>query len=111
MKLFRGTEKLVSSRFKNPVVTIGNFDSKICADNLIKYIKTKFYRAMLSTKKVTQGNKNSKVFENIPLLDFSESSDIPWDKSINDIDNFLFSKFRLNENEIKFIVENVEEMK
>lgn len=92
-------------------VTIGNFDSKICADNLIKYIKTKFYRAMLSTKKVTQGNKNSKVFENIPLLDFSESSDIPWDKSINDIDNFLFSKFRLNENEIKFIVENVEEMK
>ncbi|OPZ60021.1 MAG: Riboflavin biosynthesis protein RibF [Deltaproteobacteria bacterium ADurb.Bin510] len=26
MKLFRGTEKLVSSRFKNPVVTIGNFD-------------------------------------------------------------------------------------
>ena len=26
MKLFRGTDKLVSSRFKNPVVTIGNFD-------------------------------------------------------------------------------------
>lgn len=26
------------------------------------------------------------VFENIPLLDFTESSDVPWNKSINDID-------------------------
>ena len=92
-------------------VTIGKFENKYEAENLVKYIKTKFYRAMLSTKKVTQGNKNSKVFENIPLLDFTDKSDVPWTSSISEIDNFLFKKFDLSEKEITFILENVQEMK
>ena len=92
-------------------VTIGKFENKYEAENLVKYIKTKFYRTMLSTKKVTQGNKNSKVFENIPLLDFTDKSDVPWNSSISEIDNFLFKKFDLSEKEKTFILENVQEMK
>lgn len=41
-------------------MSIGNFKIKIEAENLLKYIKTKFARAMLGILKVTQANSWTK---------------------------------------------------
>ncbi|EEI83476.1 Eco57I restriction-modification methylase domain-containing protein [Anaerococcus tetradius] len=91
-------------------VTFGNFGSFDEANNSLKYIKTKFARAMLNSKKVTQGNKNSKVWENVPNQDFTENSDIDWTKSIAEIDQQLYKKYGLSPEEIDFIEEKVQEM-
>lgn len=66
-------------------ISIGNFSTSVEAENLKKYVKTKFLRAMLGILKVTQiGNRP--VWGMIPLQDFSAASDIDWTKSIPEID-------------------------
>lgn len=91
-------------------VSFGNFYTREEAENLIKYIRTKFARLLLGTKKVTQGNKNAKVWMNIPLQDFTNDSDIDWNKSIFEIDEQLYKKYNLTTEEIEFIEKNVKEM-
>ncbi|MGO4961431.1 hypothetical protein ACTQ5X_06775 [Jeotgalibaca porci] len=82
-------------------ISIGAFKTKLEAINLEKYIYTKFCRAMLGILKVTQDNLSGK-WERVPLQDFTEASDINWSKSINEIDQQLFKKYNLNEEEIQF---------
>lgn len=89
---------------------IGNFDTENEAQNLLKYLKGKFARAMLCTLKITQDNSPSK-WANIPLQDFTDASDIDWTKSISEIDQQLYKKYGLNEEEISFIETHVKEMK
>ena len=60
-------------------------------------------------KKVTQNNKKD-TWEYVPLQDFSKNSDIDWSKSIKEIDQQLYKKYGLNENEIKFIEEKIKPM-
>ncbi len=91
-------------------VSFGNFKDEIEAQHLVKYIKCKFLRLMLGTKKVTQGNKTEKVWSNVPLQDFTNSSDIDWSKQIHEIDQQLYKKYNLTKDEIDFIEENVKEM-
>ena len=91
-------------------VTFGDFTNSREAENILKYIKTKFSRAMLNSRKVTQGNKNSKVWKNVPLQNFTENSDINWTKSIAEIDQQLYKKYGLSDDEIAFIEEKVQEM-
>jgi hypothetical protein len=91
-------------------ITLGAFESKDQADNLLKYIKTKFARAMLGTLKVTQGNKTKHVWSKVPLQDFTPQSDINWSKSITEIDQQLYKKYGLNQEEIDFIETRVKEM-
>lgn len=91
-------------------VSFGSFDTEIEAERLIKYFKSKFVRLLLGTKKVTQGNKNKKVWTNVPLQNLTQSSDIDWSKSINEIDQQLYMKYGLSQDEIDFIENNVKEM-
>ena len=84
-------------------LSFGCFDTADEANNLIKYLKTKFARIMLGTKKVTQGNKNIKVWTNVPLQDFSVTSEINWDVSIEEIDIQLYKKYNLSDEEIDYI--------
>jgi superfamily II DNA or RNA helicase len=88
---------------------IGKFKTTIEAENCAKYLKTKFSRAMLGIKKVTQDNAVP-VWENIPLQDFTKKSDINWTKSISEIDNQLFKKYQFSTEEIAFIEDNVQQM-
>ena len=90
-------------------ISIGKFDSEDEAKGLEKYIKTKFLRAMLSILKVTQ-NGNRGVWKMIPLQDFSPSSDIDWSQPIAAIDQQLYAKYGLSEEEIAFIESHVKEM-
>ncbi len=88
---------------------IGMFKTVLEAENCAKYIKSKFTRAILGIKKVTQDNPVP-VWKNIPLQDFTNNSDIDWSKSISEIDQQLYKKYDLSEDEINFIEKKVQPM-
>lgn len=90
-------------------ISIGNFDSKIEAQDCVKYTKTKFARALLSVLKVTQDNTPAK-WKYVPLQDFTPASDIDWSQSIPDIDRQLYKKYNLDDAEVEFIETHVKEM-
>lgn len=75
----------------------------------MKYIKTKFFRALLGVLKVTQ-DLNADKFSYVPLQDFTPTSDIDWTKPIPAIDQQLYCKYGLTDEEIAFIESHVKEM-
>ena len=90
-------------------LSIGNFSTGEEADNLLKFIRCKFTRALLDVVKVTQDITPDK-FKYVPLQDFTSSSDIDWSKSIHDIDLQLYAKYGLDAAETAFIEKNVKPM-
>ena len=90
-------------------LSVGNFTNYVEADNVTKYIRTKFARALFGILKRTQANTPGK-WQWVPLQDFTSSSDIDWTQSIADIDKQLYKKYNLSEKEIDFIETNVKEM-
>ena len=90
-------------------LSIGAFGEIGEAEAALKYVKTKFARALLGVLKTTQDITPEK-WKCVPLQDFSESSDIDWNTSIANIDRQLYSKYRLSEEEINFIESKVKEM-
>ena len=90
-------------------ISIGSFITNEEAIAAIKYIKSKFARAMLGILKITQHNPQS-TWKYVPLQDFTSNSDIDWTKSIHEIDEQLYKKYNLSEEEIEFIETKVKEM-
>lgn len=90
-------------------LSVGIFDNEEDANNLAKYLKTKFARALLSIRKITH-NMTKAVWEFAPLQDFTVDSDIDWSQSVADIDKQLYKKYGLSDDEIKFIESHVKEM-
>ena len=90
-------------------LSVGKFNTQEEAENCMKYIKTKFARAMLGTLKITQHNIQE-TWLNVPLQDFTTNSDIDWSKSVSEIDKQLYKKYGLSKDEIEFIESKVREM-
>lgn len=88
---------------------IGPFDTRLEAENVIKYIKTKFFRALVGIQKQTQ-HTTQKVYRFVPILDFSSNKSIDWSQPISNIDKQLFSKYKLSNEEIEFIEKHIQEM-
>lgn len=80
-------------------LTIGSFDDKIFAQNIISYMITKFFRFLVLIKKNTQ-NAPRGVYQFVPLQDFSK----PW------TDEELYKKYDLSEEEIDFIESMIKPM-
>lgn len=78
---------------------IGPFKTKGESENVVSYMKTKFFRFMVFLIKNSQDNM-ARVFQCVPLQDFSK----PW------TDEELYKKYKLTEEEIAYIEENVEPM-
>ena len=91
------------------LITIGNFDNIIEAENLQKYLKTKFLRYLVSIYKSSQ-NVTQIVYELVPMQDFTNESDIDWSKSITEIDNQLYLKYNLSEDVIIRINSSIKEV-
>ena len=91
-------------------LSVGDFSSREEAENVVKYFQTRFFRALLGIKKVTQ-HCPPQVWEMVPLQDFTKESEIDWNASIAEIDSQLFAKYGLTNELITFITSNVEEMK
>ena len=90
-------------------LVINIFDNVLEASNVVKYIKTKFFRFMVLQKKSTQHATKS-VYELVPLQDFTANSDIDWSQSIGDIDKQLYAKYALSAEEVEFIEKMIKPM-
>lgn len=90
-------------------IRIGSFETADEVEAVRKYYHTKFFRTLLGIAKNTQ-DASSRVYRFIPLQNFSSNSDINWEKSISEIDQQLYSKYSLSEEEIEFIEEKVKSM-
>ena len=88
-------------------ITVGAFDTQAEGEACNKYINTKFCKAMLSIRKVTQHN-TPKAWEFVPLQDFTANSDIDWSQPLRLIDAQLYRKYGLSPKEIHFIEEQIE---
>lgn len=75
-----------------------NYSVSSC-NNIISYIKTKFFRYLVSIKKKTQHAARG-VYELVPMQDFNES----W------TDEKLYKKYNLTEEEINHIEESIRPM-
>lgn len=93
----------------NTFITIGMLNSEDEAKALLKYLKSKFARALLGVLKVTQDNARP-VWAHVPLQDFTTDSDIDWSTSIPEIDQQLYAKYGLDDGEIAFLEEKVKPM-
>ena len=77
----------------------GEIKSKSEAENIISYIKTRFFRYLVSIKKRTQDNPRD-VFQFVPLQDWSK----PW------TDAELYKKYNLSKDEIDYIESMIKPM-
>lgn len=76
---------------------------------LKKYLTTKFVRFLHSLAKTSQ-HGTSKTYKFVPLQNFSSISDIDWTKSILEIENQLYKKYKLKNDEITFIEKTIKPM-
>lgn len=79
------------------------------ASNLCKYFTTKFARFQHSVGKASQ-DATSKTYKFVPLQDFTPESDIDWTKSVEQIDQQLYKKYKLSNEEIEFIEKMIKPM-
>ena len=78
---------------------LGPFKTKEEAENVISYIKTRFFRFLVLLRKMTQ-HATAKVYASVPQQDFSK----PW------TDEELYAKYGLTDEEIAFIESMVKPM-
>lgn len=78
---------------------ISVFDNEIEAKNMVTYMKTRFFRFLVSTILLTQNIAKDK-FQFVPLQDFSH----PW------TDEMLYKKYNLTQDEINFIESMIKPM-
>lgn len=90
-------------------IAIGKFDTDIEANNAYKYLCTKFSRFLLLQALPTLDIRKER-FIFVPMQEFTASSDIDWNKSIEEIDAQLYAKYNLSDEEIAFIESMIKPM-
>lgn len=90
-------------------ILIGPYEEREICLNVERYIRSRFFRFMVMLKKSSQ-QVPSTVFTLVPNQDFTSSSDIDWSKSIPEIDQQLYTKYNLSEDEINFIEKMIKPM-
>ena len=80
-------------------LVIGPFKDEEESNNVISYIKTKFFRFLVSLRKISQ-DATAKVYQFVPVQDFSH----PW------TDEMLYQKYNLTDEEISFIESMIKPM-
>lgn len=91
------------------LIPFGKFKTITEAQNLQKYMSTKFLRYCVGVLKVSQ-NLYQNVYNFVPLQDFTPKSDIDWSKNLAEIDKQLYAKYHLSDDEIAFIESMIKPM-
>lgn len=113
--MFSVFTKTMKIAYPNDVCThsyfvIGAYDNEDEAKNTLLYLRTKFVRFIVSIT-LSAVNLSKLVFFNVPLQQFAPPrSDIDWSKSIEEIDQQLYVKYGLSEEEIAFIESMIKPM-
>lgn len=76
---------------------------------LSKYLRSKFARFLHSLAK-TSHHATAKTYQFVPLQDFSDKSDIDWSKSIAEIDQQLYAKYKFSKDEIDYVESKIKPM-
>ena len=90
-------------------ILIGMFEKKEEADNVLKYLKTKFVRFLILLA-LTSIHISKSTFQFVPIQDFTYKSDIDWNKSLPDIDKQFYEKYNLSKDEVAVIEEKIKSM-
>ena len=90
-------------------ILLGGYQTEIEAKNLLKYMMTKFLRLLVYST-LSSIHLTKKSFQFVPLQDFTSKSDIDWSKSIPEIDQQLYRKYNLSQDEISFIEKMIKPM-
>lgn len=99
----------VNQVFAGHYIKVASFDSIAYAYRCMKYIKTRLVRLLLNIRKVGIGfTKDSYKF--VPIQDFTDNSDIDWSQSISDIEQQLYKKYELTQDEIDYIEKTIKPM-
>ena len=77
--------------------------------NVYNYFRSKFLRFLVSVIAISQHITKS-CFAFVPMQNFTASSDIDWNKSIDEIDSQLYAKYNLSDEEIVFIESMIKPM-
>lgn len=77
--------------------------------NLSKYFNTKFVRFLHKQAKASQ-DASSKTYRFIPIQNFNLGSDIDWTRTIDEIDEQLFDKYNLSDEEKNHIKNSIKDM-
>ena len=85
------------------------FENTSEAKNFARYVKTKFFRILVSARKNDQ-HAPSKVYAFVPLQDFTAHSDIDWTLPLPEIDRQLYDKYSLTSSERHFIESMIKPM-
>jgi hypothetical protein len=93
----------------NAIISVGDYKQKYEAENLQKYMSSRFFRFMVGIMKVSQV-LTSNVYRFVPQQDFTTKSDIDWSRSISGIDKQLYKKYKLTKDEVDFIEKNIKPM-
>lgn len=80
-------------------LVVGPFETEGVAKNVLSYMKTRFFRFLVSILKISQ-DATSKVYQLVPMQDFSK----PW------TDEELYAKYNLTKEEIDFIESMIKPM-
>lgn len=84
-------------------------NNEVEVKHVLSYMKTKFVRFMVSLVTATQ-HISKASFRLVPIQDFTENSDIDWGKSVAEIDQQLYKKYSLSDEEIAFIESMIKPM-
>ena len=90
-------------------LTIGNIENEDIANNVIKYLQTRFVRILVQQRKTSQ-LAYKKIYRFVPNQNFSNSSDIDWSQPISNIDQQLYKKYNISQEEIDYIEKTIKPM-
>lgn len=88
---------------------LGAYNNQEESNNSMKYVKTKFFRFLLSLRVITQ-NISKDCFSFVPVQDVTNNGDIDWTQSVADIDRQLYRKYGLSDEEVAFIEKMIKPM-
>ena len=109
-RLFSSIKILKPNEICSQSYLVGNYFENIYnAERFFKYLHTQFVRILILPTLTSQDLSKEK-FQFVPLQDFTENSDIDWNKSIPEIDKQLYAKYNLTEEEIGFIEKMIKPM-
>lgn len=95
---------------KNDICTetflaIGPINTKEEMYNVAKYLKTRFCRYLIGIRKLKNMTKSTYSF--VPMQNFTNESDIDWTSNIDSLDEQLFKKYDLSEDQIEWIKKRI----
>lgn len=72
-----------------------------------KYINTRFFRFLVYCLSDTLCGLGSYRVSIVPLQDFTDKSDINWQQSVDEVDEQLFKKYKLSDDEVAYIKKTI----